>query len=67
MDIQRHMLELEIAVQRITDGQNAIQIMVLGLEGTGSRYAGGLNAIYHYLSEAEHMLKAQLTACLDRT
>ena len=57
MDIQSHLLELEIAVQRITDG----------LEGTGSRYAGGLNAIYHYLSEAEHMLKAQLTACLDRT
>ena len=46
MDIQSHLLELEIAVQRITDG---------------------LNAIYHYLSEAEHMLKAQLTACLDRT
>ena len=49
MDIQSHLLELEIAVQRITDGLNAIQIMVLGLEGTGSRYAGGLNAIYHYL------------------
>ena len=49
MDIQSHLLESEIAVQRITDGLNAIQIMVLGLEGTGSRYAGALNAIYHYL------------------
>lgn len=67
MDIQSHLLELETAVQRIADGLSAVQIMVLGLEGAGSRYAGALHAVYCYLSEAEQTLQTQLTACLDRT
>ena len=57
MDIQAELQELETAAQRISDGLEAIQIMVLGLDGVGSQYAGALSAIWKYLSDADLELK----------
>ena len=64
MDIQAELQELETAAQRISDGLEAIQIMVLGLDGVGNQYAGALSAIWKYLSDADLELKQCLDACL---
>lgn len=64
MNIQVELQELEAAAQRVSDGLEAIQIMVLGLDGVGSQYAGALSAIWQYLSNADLELKQCLAACL---
>ena len=65
MDIKRNLLELEASAQRISDGLAAIQVMVIGLDGSGSEYTGAFHAVWHYLSEAEKKFHKQLTACLN--
>jgi len=65
MDIRSDLLELETSAQRISDGLEAIQIMVIGLEGAGSEYAGAFHAIWDYLSDAEQEFQKQLAACLS--
>ena len=65
MDMQKNLLELEEAAQRVSDGLAAIRIMVIGLEGAGSEYTGAFHAVWHYLSEAEKKFQKQLTACLN--
>lgn len=64
MDIQVQLYELETVAQRISDGLEAIQIMVLGLDVVGSQYAGALSAIWKYLSDVDLELKQCLAACL---
>ena len=64
MDIKINLLELEDSAQRISDGLAAIQIMVLGLDGSGSEYTGAFHAIWDYLSEADQAFQKCLAACL---
>ena len=45
MDIREQLMELETTAQHISDGLAAIQVMVVGLDGLGSQYAGALNAV----------------------
>ena len=66
MDIQSNLLELEEAAQRISDGLAAIQVMVVGLDGSGSQYAGALHAIGNYLSDAGLEFQRCLNACLEQ-
>ena len=65
MDIRSDLLELEEAARRISDGLDAIQVMVLGLEGAGSRYAGALHTIWGCLSDADRELQKKLALCLE--
>ena len=65
MDIQTNLLELEASAQRISDGLEAIRIMVVGLDGSGSEYTGAFHAIWHYLSDADAEFQKHLAACLD--
>lgn len=65
MDIKSDLLELEESAQRISDGLAAIRIMVNGLDGAGSEYAGAFHAIWNYLSDADKAFQRQLAACLD--
>ena len=65
MDIKRNLLELEDAAQRLSDGLVAIRIMVIGLEGAGSEYAGAFHAVWNYLSDADKEFQKQLTICID--
>ena len=46
MDIKRNLLELEASAQRISDGLAAIQVMVIGLDGSGSEYTGAFHAVW---------------------
>lgn len=65
MDIKNNLLELEEAAQRISDGLAAIRVMVLGLDGSGSEYAGAFHAVWNYLSDADEEFQKQLTICID--
>lgn len=65
MDIRSDLMDLEISARRISDGLDAIQMMVIGLDGAGSGYAGALHAIWDYLSDASRELQAQLAVCLS--
>lgn len=65
MDIQNELLELETAIQHVSDGVAAIQIMVLGLEDAKSQYAGALYAIWKYLSDADLKVQACLKSCMN--
>ena len=64
MDIREQLMELETTAQHISDGLAAIQVMVVGLDGLGSQYAGALNAVCSYLYDAEQALQKQLALCL---
>ena len=64
MDIKINLLELEESAQRISDGLAAIQIMVLGLDGSGSEYTGAFHAIWDYLSDADKEFQERLSDCL---
>lgn len=64
MDMQKNLLELEEAAQRISDGLAAIRIMVIGLEGVGSEHTGAFHAIWDYLSDAEEEFQERLSDCL---
>ena len=65
MDTKNNLLELEASAQRISDGLEAVRVMVLGLDEAGSEYTGAFYAIWHYLSDAEQEFQKQLTICMD--
>ena len=65
MDIRENLLELEESAQRISDGLSAIHVMVLGLDGVESQYAGALYAVWKYLSDADQEFQKCLTVCLE--
>ena len=65
MDIRENLLELEESAQRISDGLSAIHVMVLGLDGVESQYAGALYALWKYLSDADQEFQKCLPACLE--
>ena len=64
MDMQKNLLELEEAAQRVSDGLAAIRIMVIGLEGAGSEYTGAFHAIWDYQSDANKEFQERLSDCL---
>lgn len=57
--------DLEEAIQHLSDGLDAIEIMVMGLEQMQDDHAGGLYAIWRYLDETNQEVRRQLNACLD--
>lgn len=65
MNHQSNLLDLQAAAQRITDGLSAIQVMVVGLDGAGSQYAGAFHAVWDYLDSADMEFQKCLNACLD--
>lgn len=65
MNHQSNLLDLQAAAQRITDGLSVIQVMVVGLDGAGSQYAGAFHAVWDYLASADMEFQKCLNACLD--
>ena len=65
MDIQSQLMELETAVRHVSDGLNAIEVMVIGMEDMKSQYAGGVYAVWKYLHEANQEVSRLLTAWLE--
>lgn len=65
MDIQSCLEEMEAAVQRVADGLEAVEMIAIGMDGMKSQCAGGVYAIWRYLSDANLELSKCLTACLN--
>ena len=56
--------ELEEAVQHLSDGLNAIKIMVMGLEQIQDAHVGGFYAVWRYLDEVDREVHRRLDICL---
>lgn len=56
--------DLEEAIQHLSDGLDAIKIMVIGLEQMQDDHAGGLYAVWRYLDEANQEVRERLDVCL---
>ncbi len=64
MDVTK-LYDLEEAIQHLSDGLNAIEVMVMGLEQMQDAHAGGLYAVWRYLNGANQEVHRQLAACLN--
>ncbi len=63
MSLWENLDNLEIAVQNVSQGINALEAMALGLGQAQDHYAGGLNALYVYLCEADREVHKHLDSC----
>ena len=57
--------DLEEAIQHLSDGLNAIEMMVMGLEQVQDSHTGGFYAVWRYLDEADREVHRYLDACLN--
>ena len=62
MSQERILMDLEEAFGRLSDGLNAVELMVLGLEDVQDPYASGLYVIWRYLEQERKEMKRLLTA-----
>ena len=58
--------DLEEAIQHLSDGLDAIEIMVMGLEQEKAAHAGGFYAVWRYLNEANQEVRRQLDICIHQ-
>ena len=66
MSFSKELDDLEIAIQDVSQGINALGAMTLGLIQAKDPYADGFNALYSYLFQADMEVHKHLTACLDK-
>lgn len=64
MDVAK-LYDLEEAIQHFSDGLDAIEVMVMGLEQVQDAHAGGLYAVWRYLDGANQEVRKRLDACLN--
>lgn len=58
MSQEKILMDLEEAFGRLSDGLNAVKLMVFGLEDVQDPYADGLYAVWRYLDrEREEMVR----------
>lgn len=63
MDVAK-LYDLEEAIGHLSDGVNAVEVMVMGLEQVQDAHAGGFYAVWRYLDEANQEVRKRLDACL---
>lgn len=63
MELEHHLLEMDETMGRISDGLNAIRLMILGLEEAQDPFAGGLHMVWSYLEREEQAMRENLEAC----
>ncbi len=64
MDVTK-LYDLEEAIGHLSDGLDAVEVMVMGLEQVQDAHAGGLYAVWRYLEGANQEVRRQLDACLN--
>lgn len=64
MDVTR-LYDLEEAIQHLSDGLDAVEVMVMGLEQVQDAHAGGFYAVWRYLDEANQEVRRRLDACMS--
>ncbi len=62
MSQERILMDLEEAFGRLSDGLNAVELMVLGLEDVQDPYADGLYVIWRYLEREREEIERLLAA-----
>ena len=60
MSQERILMDLEEAFGRLSDGLNAVELMVLGLEDVQDPYADGMYVIWRYLDGASEEVRSLL-------
>lgn len=65
MSLQEQLLDLDVTVDRISKGINAVVLMSEGLDKVVDPYADGFGAVCDYLTDAGRTLRVQLDACLE--
>ena len=63
MDVTK-LYDLEETIGHLSDGVNAVEVMVMGLEQVQDAHAGGFYAVWRYLDEANQEVFKRLDACL---
>ncbi|MCI9156163.1 MAG: hypothetical protein HFF44_04375 [Lawsonibacter sp.] len=63
MDVTK-LYDLEEAIQHLSDGLDAVEVMVMGLEQVQGAHAGGLYAVWRYLDAANREVGQKLEVCL---
>lgn len=56
------LMDLEEALNRLSDGLSAVRLMVLGLDSLQSANAGGFHVVYGYLDEVRDEIGRLVTA-----
>lgn len=57
--------DLEEAIQHFSDGLDAIEVMVMGLEQVQDAHAGGFYAVWRYLNKANQEVRKRLDICIN--
>lgn len=63
-NLKETLLDLDTAVNRLSRGVNAVQVMSLGLNAAVTPYSEGLNVVCEYLIDADREVHRQLELCL---
>ena len=65
MSFSKELDDLEVAIQDVSQGINALGAMTLGLIQAKDPYADGFNALYTYLYQADMEVHKHLKTCLN--
>lgn len=64
MSLQKELLNLDTAVDKLSQGVNAIGLMTLGLVQMQHPYADSFYLLYSCMSEADRQVRSCLDACI---
>ncbi|RKI67969.1 hypothetical protein D7V91_08680 [bacterium 1xD42-67] len=65
MSLREELIDLDTAVNRLSQGVNAVGLMSMGLLQARDPYADGLDLLYNCMAEADREVRLRLNACLD--
>lgn len=65
MSLKIEMENLRIAINEVSQGVRAVELMTMGLLYGQEPYADGFNALSAYLVEADREVQKHLTTCLN--
>ena len=65
MSLREELIDLDTAVNRLSQGVNAVGLMSMGLLQARDPYADGLDLLYNCMVEADREVRLRLNACLD--
>ena len=65
MNLQDQLLELDAAVDKLSQGVNAVGLMSMGLVQMQNPYADSFCMLFHYMAEADRAVRTYLDACFE--
>jgi len=65
MSLHEELLDLDSAVNRLSQGVNALGLMAMGLDRDAEPYADGFDALFRYMMDANRDVRKYLDHCLE--